>query len=185
MLQLRLKPDQVEQREQAEAAIQEIKTDLAQEEDPEKQEGFKAELVTREQKLESLLDGFQVALSPGLAPSPCELGLTVASIYCPCWQSTSGVACVLDACSIQSHNRLSACILLGCCHPAAKRRIHSILCALCRPLYSLQALPQNNLTLIYPGGHAVFACRRSWPSSRQRVGRDCDPQTAGASWRRS
>ena len=60
---MRLKPDQVEQREQAEAAIQEIKTDLAQEEDPEKQQTLKTELANREEKLETLMDGFQVKLT--------------------------------------------------------------------------------------------------------------------------
>ena len=63
LVQLRLKPEQVEQREQAEAEIQEIKTEIAQVEEPEKQATLKEELASREQKLESLLDGFQVQIS--------------------------------------------------------------------------------------------------------------------------
>ncbi|KAK9810780.1 hypothetical protein WJX73_006653 [Symbiochloris irregularis] len=58
-LNLRLNKDQVEQREQAEAGIQELKTSIHQEDDAEKQAALKEELTSREQKLEEMLDGFQ------------------------------------------------------------------------------------------------------------------------------
>lgn len=61
-VQLRLKPEQVEQREQAEAGIQEIRTELESEEDPEKHTALREELTSREEKLEALLDSFQVRI---------------------------------------------------------------------------------------------------------------------------
>ena len=83
MQQLMLRPDQVEQREQAEAEIQEIKTELAQEEDSSKKESLKTELASREEKLETLLDGFQVGHS--LVCPGAEAGMLRrdARISCP------------------------------------------------------------------------------------------------------
>ena len=66
MSQLRLKPEQLEQRQAAEEELQQIKTELGQEEDPTKQDSLKAELATRQEKLDTLLEGFQVLRTPTL-----------------------------------------------------------------------------------------------------------------------
>lgn len=58
-INLRLKPEQVEEREQAEAGVAEIKTEIEQESDPDKKASLTAELNSRQEKLEALLENFQ------------------------------------------------------------------------------------------------------------------------------
>lgn len=76
MLQLRLKPEQVEEREQAEAGVAEIKTEIEQESDPDKKASLTAELNSRQEKLEALLENFQVRPNGSSQPERDNIWLT-------------------------------------------------------------------------------------------------------------
>jgi hypothetical protein len=59
--QLRLNHAQLEQKEAAEAAVEEVKAELAVAEDDSKKELLKVELADREEKLDALMEGFAVS----------------------------------------------------------------------------------------------------------------------------
>lgn len=58
--QLRLDKEQQVEKELAERAVDEVRGELAQEEDPDRVADLKAELKLREEKLEELMEGFNV-----------------------------------------------------------------------------------------------------------------------------
>lgn len=63
IMQLRLTPEQNDQKEAAELAVKEVQDELEAETDASKQEALKAEVVGRQEKLSSLVAGFEVSLS--------------------------------------------------------------------------------------------------------------------------
>ena len=60
VLQLRLSPEQNDAKRDAEQAVKEVEDEVLAETDESKQEGLKAELASRKEKLSALMDGFQV-----------------------------------------------------------------------------------------------------------------------------
>ncbi len=67
-MQLRLSPEQNDEKREAEQAVKEVEDELQAETDESKQEGLKAEVATRKEKLSTLIDGFQVST---LAENDC------------------------------------------------------------------------------------------------------------------
>ena len=72
LLQLRLTPEQNDAKRDAEQAVKEVEDEVLAETDESKQEGLKAELASRKEKLSSLMDGFQVSINHLL--ELCSLG---------------------------------------------------------------------------------------------------------------
>lgn len=62
-VQLRLDPEQNDQKRAAEEAVKEVQDELEAETDESKLEALKAEVAGRTEKLSSLIDGFQVSCS--------------------------------------------------------------------------------------------------------------------------
>ena len=62
MVQLRLDPEQNDQKRAAEEAVKEVEDELLAETDESKIEALKAEVAGRKDKLLTLIDGFQVSL---------------------------------------------------------------------------------------------------------------------------
>lgn len=60
VLQLRLTPDQNDQKQAAELAVKEAQDELEAETDTEKKDALKAEIADRQEKLTSLVSGFEV-----------------------------------------------------------------------------------------------------------------------------
>lgn len=58
-INLRLTPEQNDERREAEQAVKEVEDELQAETDESKQDGLKAEVASRKEKLSSLIDGFQ------------------------------------------------------------------------------------------------------------------------------
>lgn len=63
MVQLRLDPEQNDQKRAAEEAVKEVEDELEAETDESKIEALKAEVAGRKDKLSTLIDGFQVSPS--------------------------------------------------------------------------------------------------------------------------
>lgn len=62
-VQLRLDPEQNDQKRAAEEAVKEVEDELEAETDESKLESLKAEVAGRKEKLSTLIDGFQVSCS--------------------------------------------------------------------------------------------------------------------------
>lgn len=63
LVQLRLDPEQNDQKRAAEEAVKEVEDELDAETDESKIEALKAEVAGRKDKLSTLIDGFQVSSS--------------------------------------------------------------------------------------------------------------------------
>ena len=63
LVQLRLDPEQNDQKRAAEEAVKEVEDELEAETDESKIEALKAEVAGRKDKLSTLIDGFQVSPS--------------------------------------------------------------------------------------------------------------------------
>ena len=61
-MQLRLTPEQNDEKREAEDAVKELEDELQAETDETKQEALKAEVTERKEKLSTLVDGFQVSI---------------------------------------------------------------------------------------------------------------------------
>ena len=81
-MQLRLDPEQNDQKRAAEEAVKEVEDELEAETDESKIEALKAEVTGRKDKLSTLIDGFQVSpnwiftsksVTPGNSSSSCLL----------------------------------------------------------------------------------------------------------------
>ena len=84
-VQLRLTPEQSDERREAEQAVKEVEDELQAETDESKQDGLKAEVASRKEKLSSLIDGFQVNVN----------------ISCECLQVLVHAAFVISCCIVQ------------------------------------------------------------------------------------
>ena len=71
LVQLRLTPEQNDEKRAAELAVKEVEDELEAETDDSKQEALKAEVAGRKDKLSSLMDGFQVNVSYTYATLHC------------------------------------------------------------------------------------------------------------------
>lgn len=61
-MQLRLTPEQNDERREAELAVKEVEDELQAETDDSKQDALKAEVAGRKEKLTTLIEGFQVSI---------------------------------------------------------------------------------------------------------------------------